>query len=347
MKRKQELDYMNAIACLLVILIHVLSVGIVEADPASWQAAMIYLPWRFAAFVVPMFLYTAAVKLARQYGGAELSPGLYLRYVLHRLRKIYVPYVLWVLVYYAYYIRRGYVAGNLQELLSYIWTGKLASPFYFVIVIMQFYLTMPLWVWLLRRVPPAVGLGVGLFVTLCMFQAAAFASHFGVTLQYTDRSCLTYSVFWIAGLYAGKYYEQILPVLRDRWTWILSGGSVAAYCLLFYLQYAGNIPLYGTSGIKTAADLLSILLIHAIGLRLAERGGLVTGLLQRVYRYSFPVYLCHCLFLTALEAHLPRLGITKLSIVLPVRAIACYTLPFLLCWILSGLRRLLPTGKRQ
>lgn len=343
MERKPELDYMNAIACLLVILIHVLSVGIVEAEPDSWQAAVIYFPWRFAAFVVPMFLYTAAVKLARQYGGADLSPRLYLRYVLRRLQKIYVPYVLWVLVYYAYYIHRGYVAGNLRELLSYIWIGNLSSPFYFVIIIMQFYLTMPLWVWMLRRVPAWVGIGVGLFVTLCMFQAAAFASHFGVTVQYTDRCCLTYSVFWIAGLYVGKYYDRFVPALRERWTWLLSGVAVAAYCVFFYLQYANGITLSGTSGIKTAADLLSILLLHAIGLRLTERPGPVNKVLDSVYRYSFSVYLCHCLFLTALEAHLPRLGITRLSAVLSIRALVCYTLPFLLCWGLGKLRRCLPS----
>ena len=343
MKRKPELDYMNAIACLLVILIHVLSVGIVEAEPDSWQAAVIYFPWRFAAFVVPMFLYTAAVKLARQYGGADLSLRLYLRYVLRRLQKIYVPYVLWVLVYYAYYIHRGYVAGNLRELLSYIRIGNLSSPFYFVIIIMQFYLTMPLWVWMLRHVPAWVGIGVGLFVTLCMFQAAAFASHFGVTVQYTDRCFLTYSVFWIAGLYVGKYYDRFVPALRERWTWLLSGAAVAAYCVFFYLQYANGITLSGTSGIKTAADLLSILLLHAIGLRLTERPGPVNKVLDSVYRYSFSVYLCHCLFLTALEAHLPRLGITRLSAVLSIRALVCYTLPFLLCWGLGKLRRCLPS----
>ena len=343
MKRKPELDYMNAIACLLVILIHVLSVGIVEAEPDSWQAAVIYFPWRFAAFVVPMFLYTAAVKLARQYGGADLSLRLYLRYVLRRLQKIYVPYVLWVLVYYAYYIHRGYVAGNLRELLSYIRIGNLSSPFYFVIIIMQFYLTMPLWVWMLRHVPAWVGIGVGLFVTLCMFQAAAFASHFGVTVQYTDRCFLTYSVFWIAGLYVGKYYDRFVPALRERWTWLLSGAAVAAYCVFFYLQYANGITLSGTSGIKTAADLLSILLLHAVGLRLAERPGPANKVLDSVYRYSFSVYLCHCLFLTALEAHLPRLGITRLSAVLSIRALVCYTLPFLLCWGLGKLRRCLPS----
>ena len=344
MKRRPELDYMNAAACLLVILIHVLSVGIVEADPASWQAAVIYFPWRFAAFVVPAFLYTAAVKLAGQYGGVELSPRLYLRYCLRRLQKIYVPYVLWVLVYYAYYLHRGYVAGNFRELLSYIWIGNLSSPFYFVIIIMQFYLAMPLWIWLLRHVSPAAGIGASLFVTLCMFQAAPFLSHFGVTLQYTDRSCLTYSVFWTAGLYVGKYYDRFLPMLRERWTWLFSGGTVLAYCILFYLQYANGITLSGTFGIKIAADLLSILLLHAAGLRLAEKGGAAAVLLGKVYRYSFPVYLCHSLFLTALEAHLPRLGITRLSAVLLIRALVCYTLPFLLCRGLGKLRTLAGRG---
>ena len=120
-------------------------------------------------------------------------------------------------------------------------------------------------------------------------------------------------------------------MLRERWTWLFSGGTVLAYCILFYLQYANGITLSGTFGIKIAADLLSILLLHAAGLRLAEKGGAAAVLLGKVYRYSFPVYLCHSLFLTALEAHLPRLGITRLSAVLLIRALVCYTLPFLLC----------------
>ena len=65
----------------------------------------------------------------------------------------------------------------------------------------------------------------------------------------------------------------------------------------------------------------------------------MTRLLRGVFKYSFSVYLCHCLFLTALEAHLPRLGITRLSAVLSIRALVCYTLPFLLCWLLGKVRR--------
>lgn len=64
--RLEELDYFNAVSCLLVILIHVLSIGITTLDKTSWQLALIYFPWNLSAFVVPGFLFTGAVKLAIQ-----------------------------------------------------------------------------------------------------------------------------------------------------------------------------------------------------------------------------------------------------------------------------------------
>ena len=38
-ERLVELDYFNAAACLMVMLIHVLSLGVTELDRGSWQAA--------------------------------------------------------------------------------------------------------------------------------------------------------------------------------------------------------------------------------------------------------------------------------------------------------------------
>ena len=82
--KKRELNDMNAIACLLVILIHVLSIGISSVTPTSWQGAVIYFPWRLAAFVVPMFLYTGAIKMALHFMDTEVTFGGYLRYMLQR-----------------------------------------------------------------------------------------------------------------------------------------------------------------------------------------------------------------------------------------------------------------------
>ena len=130
MERKRELNYMNAIACLFVILIHVLSLGISSAERTSWQAAVIYFPWRLSAFVVPMFLYTGAVKMARQFMDREVTMKEYGQYFLHRIQKIYIPYVLWTVLYYLSFMKIDFVRGNLKEFLSYLLIGNLASPFF-------------------------------------------------------------------------------------------------------------------------------------------------------------------------------------------------------------------------
>ena len=77
-ERLVELDYFNAAACLMVMLIHVLSLGVTELDRGSWQAAAVYLPWRLAAFAVPAFLFCGAVKLGARFrkedGGPKYGP---------------------------------------------------------------------------------------------------------------------------------------------------------------------------------------------------------------------------------------------------------------------------------
>ncbi|MBQ1436270.1 MAG: acyltransferase family protein, partial [Clostridia bacterium] len=152
-KKTVELDYMNAIACLLVILIHVMSAGVDSIKEMTWQTALIYFPWRIAAFVVPLFLYTGAVKMAMQFEERRVTGKVYIRYALRRIWKIFIPYVVWVCIYYFYFLSIGYVHGGAGEFFSCLFSGSLAAPFYYVIIIMQFYLLMPLWVWIMRRVP--------------------------------------------------------------------------------------------------------------------------------------------------------------------------------------------------
>lgn len=328
---------MNAIACLLVILIHVLSLGISQADPATWQAAAIYIPWRLAAFVVPMFLYTGAVKLAGQYGGKKLSPGVYFRYILRRFRKIYVPYAMAVAVYYLYFLRIGYVKGNIREFISYLLLGNLSSPFYYIVIVMQFYALMPLWVWVLEHVRPYVAVIAGLLVTCGMGQLAAALSYFGIAFPYTDRIFPTYLAFWVAGLYVGKHYNAFAPTTREPATCAVCTAGVAVCCAISYWQYACGLYFFNVDAIKPFADLLSIILVHAVSLRSAQSDGFFGKLLDKVYQASFFVYLSHCLFLHDVTRRLQDAGVTRLSVLLPVRFAVCYTVPFLLYFALRRL----------
>jgi len=50
--RVAALDWMSGLACLLVILIHVLSLGVSGLQADSWQLFVVYMPWRLVSFVV-------------------------------------------------------------------------------------------------------------------------------------------------------------------------------------------------------------------------------------------------------------------------------------------------------
>lgn len=348
MTHRKELDYMNAAACLLVILIHVLSLGITQADPAAWQSALIYIPWRLAAFVVPMFLYTGAVKVAWQFGDGRISPEIYLRYILRRFRKTYVPYVVWVVIYYLYFLCIHYVKGNVREFVSYLLIGNLSAPFYYIVIVMQFYVLMPLWVWMLRHVRVYTAVIASLLITLLMGRFGALLGHFGIEFLYTDRIFPTYLAFWVAGLYTGKHYSAFAPTTRERSTRAICILGVAMHCAISYWQYAAGAYIFNLDVTKLFSDLLSIILVHSIASEAeAWFGGLPGRLLGKVYQASFFVYLSHCLFLDIATKLLRRAGIERLSILLPARLAVCYTAPFLLYFALRWLRNCRETRKNS
>lgn len=330
MAHKKELDYMNGVGCLLVILIHVLSVGISTVDRSSWLAAAVYLPWRLAACAVPMFFYTGAVKMALQFEDAALSPKIYFRYVLRRFTKIYLPYAAWAVVYYLYFLNIHYVQGGVRKFLSYLLLGNLSAPFYYVVVVMQFYLLLPLWVWMLRHVPAYLAVGIGLLARLCMLQLPAVLAGFGINFAYTNRLFPTFLIFWVAGLYVGKYYDAFTLTTRVRSTLVICTVGVAVYGWLSLRGFVTGKALFDLDQIKIFTDLMSILLLHAAALKLAESENRLTRLLSGIHRASFSVFLSHCLFLTIVTVNLENAGVTKLSVLLPARFLTCYTLPFLL-----------------
>lgn len=336
MARRPELSYMNALACLAVILIHVLSLGITNLTPGTWQSTAVYLPWRLAAFVVPMFLYTGAVKMSMQFSDAPLTVRDYLRYCLRRVRKIYLPYVLWVVIYYLAFLVIHYVRGDLGEFLSYLLIGNLSSPFYYIVIVMQFYFLMPLWRWMVRALSPFVGVSLSLLVTLIMQQLPAL-----LPFPYYDRLFPTYLLFWTVGLYTGRYYRGV-RLLRGGWSKALSGLGALFCAGLACWQYQTGAWLFNMDLVKLCGDLLSIFFVQSLCLTLTRSPKGLQDLLMKLSGCSFFVYLSHCLFLTLATAFLQSRGLTGTFPLLAARAAVCYTLPFLCWWVYQKLTRPLP-----
>lgn len=342
-KRYSELNYFNAIACLFVILIHVLSYGITNLTPDSLQGIIVYLPWRLAAYVVPGFLFSGAVKMAL--GFEKESPsGVkgYFSYVFRRITKIYLPYVMWVGIYYVYFLRIGWVEKGFDVFLRYVWFGDLSSPFYYVVVVMQFYLLAPLWNWCTKKIPFYIAIPVSAFISLLMLNFEKILSAFGVEFLWRDRIFPTYLVFFVIGLYVGKHYATFREAIKKHTSsFMMLIIPVLLYVALGCLQYSKGIYIFDQNPLKMFADILMILFMLALCTVIADKStSLITKPLSFISSASFTVYLSHCLFLQECQNKLGEYRVSDIFTVLLTRAVICYTLPFLLWYLYSVVKRL-------
>ncbi len=341
-KRYSELNYFNAIACLFVILIHVLSYGITNLKPDTLQGIIVYLPWRVAAYVVPGFLFSGAVKMALGFDKEE-SDGIkgYFTYVLRRITKIYLPYVMWVGIYYLYFLRIGWVERGFNVFLRYVWFGDLSSPFYYVVITMQFYLLVPLWKWCTRKIPFYIAIPVAAFISVLMLNFERILSVFGIEFMWRDRIFPTYLVFFVIGLYVGKYYDTVREAIKKHITsFLMFSLPVLLYVALGCLQYSKEIYIFDQNPLKIFADIFMIFFMLTLCIVICDRAPrFITKPLTFVASASFTVYLSHCLFLQEFQNKLAEHGIGDIGAILFLRTLVSYTLPFLLWYIWSILKR--------
>ena len=330
-KRYDELNYFNAIACLFVILIHVLSLGINTIDRTTTQMALVYLPWKFAAYVVPGFLFTGAVKMALGFESTK-KVG-YIKYILRRAQKIYLPYVITVCVYFAYFWYIGWYVADPKLLLESIIYGNISSPFYYVVTVMQFYLLMPLWKWMVKRVTWFTAIPVSALITFAVYRLANVLSVYGIEFIYGDRIFPAYLFFWVCGLYVGKYYDKVVGAVRaHKLSILLCAIPSLAFAYMNYWQYSTNnwVYLADANCMKLLSDTLSIMFFLCVCVIISDSSvKWLKKLLGGIFAASFSVYLTHCLFLNLADRYvIAQYGISDIGAQLLIRAAVCFTLPF-------------------
>lgn len=342
-QRLEELSFFNAIACLLVIFIHVSSYSITYAAPDSLQAALVYFPWRLSAFVVPAFLFSGALKMALRFEERTTLRS-YLTYITGRFRVIYLPYVVWSVVYLVALVSIGYAsfspAGFMRDL---IW-GRMASPFYYIVITMQFYLLRPFWNWAVKHIPWHTVIPLSVLITFTASKLNALLALWELEFPYVDRIFPTYLVFWVLGLYAGQNYENIRVHLgSSKGSIVPAIVVVVLFAFVPYLQYARGIWLFDMTYFKVFTDILSIVVLLRVCLTLRSASSFVKKVLSFISSASFSVYLSHCLFLTLATHFMLIGGIQKISVILIVRFLVCYSLPF----ALYGVGQLLRSTKKR
>ena len=83
-----------------------------------------------------------------------------------RIKTVLIPYIFAVLIYYVYFMRNGYFPFSVKDIVFYVLSGSLVSPFYFIVAIMQFYLLMPLWIKMTEKIKPLPAIAISLVIML-------------------------------------------------------------------------------------------------------------------------------------------------------------------------------------
>lgn len=340
-RRNPTLSCLNLFFCILVVFIHATSEPVTAYTPGTLPYLAVMIPWRLSSFVVQGFIFLSGVKLCLD-GKDTLRTPIFLW---RRVKSVLLPYLLWNCLYYVYFVHKGYFPFRLSDLAAYTVRGDLVSPFYFVILIMQFYLLAPLFVRLTAKCRSfpllasafvlMLGCWKGIPILLDSLGSAPF--------PYLDRVFTTYLFYFVLGCVAGRYYEAFCNTLRKQ-TAIL-GVVFAVLAVGDIVMYAVLLPSLGGN----LADIYhvfyciaAILFAFAVSLR---RKNPLPRVLALADRATYAVYLLHCLPIFWINEKMTLLGIQSTALRYGIRLLFVFCVSFGLCLLWQAACRHIAKGK--
>lgn len=330
MKRKiTEISVFEFFLCMFVILIHLLSEGVDAFPKWSFFSVLFSSLTRLTTFAVPGFVFTSAVKLFYKYGDSRYFS--YHKFLWGRLKKILFPYIFAVIVYYAVlvWVLNTYVFDP-DQFLGFLISGNISAQFYFVILILQFYLLMPIWL-AFSRVKSKVFSGVLILVSfvITILSRMYFPYTAGIAKIFPS-----YLIFWILGTYVGIYYEEFETLIKQN-KWLINIGWLilaTTHCILSYMQYGGLIAYEFSAIIVVFFCFFSIFGFYSYARELTlslERRG--KGLLTSISQASYDIYLWHCLIILVLYRVLTEWEIDHILTRFSIAFVVTYGISIIFC----------------
>ena len=330
MKRKiTEVSVFEFFLCMFVILIHLLSEGIDTFPKWSFWSVLFSSLTRITTFAVPGFVFTSSLKLFYKYG--DVKRFSYFRFIKDRFIKICCPYLFWVAIYYVVFVWGiNIYEFDWEQLLGFVISGNISAQFYFVILILQFYLLMPIWLASSRFDSKSTMITL-LIITfiLTIFFRMYFPYSAGI-----HKIFPSYLVFWFLGMYVGLNYENFEKFLSKSKLVIYISWLILAvlHCVLSYMQFGGLIKYTFSPIIVVVFCLFSIFGFYSyareLTLSLESRG---KGLLTSISQASYDIYLIHCLIIIVTTHLLTEMEIEKTLLRFGITAFITYVLSVIFC----------------
>jgi peptidoglycan/LPS O-acetylase OafA/YrhL len=311
-RRLDHIDALRVIACLSVLLIHVIT-ETMSPDGQRVNAVTQVLHYgRNVFFFVSAFVLTY-VFLQRHRpdlrSGRDGAPFDATKFRARRLRLIGVPYLLWTVAYLLYQnTNNPEVLSRKQaplQIVADLATGQGYFHLYFLLVTLQFGMVFPAFIWLLDSTR---GYHVWLFVGSLTLQLAivAYYEHVGTMpgdgyqAVYGEASLLAYQLWFVAGGLAAVHYRRFHDwIMRN--TAAIAAIAVAAVGLgqlvYWYRVGHGESPFqasYTLQPVTMIWSLVAVALLYRIAVALmSTRFEWLSTAIRRISVLSFAIYLVH------------------------------------------------------
>ena len=316
--RVSAVEAIRGISMMGVIGIHIGAEYLANPSPNIHLVALFDIGTRFA---VPIFFFISAFGLF--YGQSPSAPFSYRDFLVRRGRAVMIPYLVWSLF---YLIHDAYTYGvgfpPLTALPGILFFGNAKYQLYFMVILIWFYLLMPLWRVLLARMTLPLLAGI-LALQIAVDYWSSFNTAFNLYVYGLPegtllRALLFYRLnYWVIhyvfifllGGYIALHFDAFRAWMERNTMRLYALGIVSLAALLAWyyklLLANGYTPL---EGIYTAHQLSPLGIFYTIGATLAlfaffTRLG-TENILGRAFqllgKHSYFIYLGHPIAITYL-----------------------------------------------
>lgn len=269
-KRIVALEYMRGIAMLGVIGIHTGSQYLSNTFNNVHLIALLEVVTRFS---VPIFFFISAFGLFYRRDLEKIFD--YKAFLLKRIQSVLLPYLTWSAIYLVHYTLayQEYSFCSIPALINCLFFGLASYQLYFLVILLWFYLLMPFWIWLIKRMTP-----FKLFLLLIFQICFDYYSSYLLTTNFSNdllNQLIYYRLnYWVAhyvfififGAYCSIHYEKFMQILKNSTTKISAFFLFSLLGILSYYYSLIYLSGYSTeAAINTAHQLSPAGIFYTIG----------------------------------------------------------------------------------
>ena len=323
-----SIEYIRGVSMLGVVAIHIGSQYLLNPTPNVHLVAIFEIVSRFS---VPIFFFVSAFGLFYRMDISE--PFEYGKFLRRRFKAVLIPYLLWSTF---YLVHDNWFYGyqlfpDFDYATEIYFFGLAKYHLYFLVILIWFYLLMPLWIFLVRRMTPAK-----LILLLAAQVAFDFWSSYSVALvQFVNalpadswlQMCFKWRLNWFVGHYVFVFLlGGVLAVHSEKFfAWISAHKKivnatffVALTTLLGYYYFLLAVRKFSPlEAVNTAHQLSPAGIFYTVAasiffFTLFQFGTLnspTKKLLSLLGKNSYFVYLAHPFAITYLSLGLGKLGL--------------------------------------